>query len=194
MVQVQIWASNKVDKEERSFMGKWDVQSVIKNSSELNGPEKSGREHKVPRHIKFAFKNPVRCRIIWITLRLQRPGSSSVNLENNFNLLSLEENPFAKGTRRTSFEGSAEIEPCLHAKRILVVGSPIRKEVDIKSQQSPAQLNLKGWLERAPQLNRFKVGCMFPCLILCGNHFVFKVHFIHIKHFNDKPLLLLGSS
>lgn len=142
-------------------MGKWDVQSVIKNSSDLNGPEKSGREHKVPRHIKFAFKNPVQCRIIWITLSLQQPGSRSVNLENNLNLLSLEENPFAKVTRSASFEGPAGIEPCLHVKRILVVGSPIRKEVDNKSQQSLDQLNLKGWLEKAPQLNRFKVGYCF---------------------------------
>ncbi|KAI4324378.1 hypothetical protein L6164_023923 [Bauhinia variegata] len=154
---VQIWASNKIHKEERSFMGKWDVQSLIKASSELYGPEKSGREPKVPRHVKFAFRNPVRCRIIWITLRLQRPGSSSVNLENDFNLLSLDENPFAQVTRRASFGGSAESEPCLHAKRILVVGIPVRKEVDLKSEQNPDQLDLKGWLERAPQLNRFKV-------------------------------------
>lgn len=158
-VQVQIWASNKIHKEERSLMGKWDVQSMIKASSELYGFEKSGIEHKIPRHIKFPFKNSVRCRIIWISLRLQRPGSSSINIGNDFNLLSLDENPFAEETRRASFGGSAENEPCLHAKRILVVGSPIRKEADIKSQQIPDQVNLRGWLERAPQLNRFKVNC-----------------------------------
>ncbi|XP_061373421.1 probable phosphoinositide phosphatase SAC9 isoform X2 [Gastrolobium bilobum] len=154
---VQIWASNKIHKEERSFMGKWDLQSMIKASSDLYGPEKSGTEHKVPRHVKFPFKNSVRCRIIWISLRLQRPGSSSINIGNDFNLLSLDENPFAQDSRRASFGGAAENETCLHAKRILVVGSPIRKEVYLKSQQSPDQLNLKGWLERAPQLNRFKV-------------------------------------
>ncbi|KAL1327253.1 hypothetical protein HN51_037325 [Arachis hypogaea] len=154
---VQIWASDKIHKEERSFMGKWDVQSMIKSSSELCGPETSRTEHKVPRHLKFPFKNSVRCRIIWINLRLQRPGSSSINIGNDFNMLSLDENPFAQETRRASFGGSAESEPCLHAKRILVIGSPSRKEVDLKPQQSPDQLNLKGWLERAPQLNRFKV-------------------------------------
>ncbi|KAI9082350.1 hypothetical protein K1719_035773 [Acacia pycnantha] len=154
---VQIWASDKIPKEERSFMGKWDVQSLIKNSSEFSGIEKSGREHKVPRHVNFAFRNSVQCRIIWIRLSLQRPSSSSYNLENDINLLALEENPFSNVTRRASFEGSAGSEPCLHAKRILVVGSPVRKEVDMKSQQSTDQLNLRRWLERSPQLNRFKV-------------------------------------
>lgn len=154
---VQIWASNKIHKEERSLMGKWDLQSMIKASSELYGPEKSGTEHKVPRHVKFPFKNSVRCRIIWISLRLQRPGSSSINIGNDFNLLSLDENPFSQETRRASFGGSAESEPCLHAKRILVVGSSIRKEVDLKPQQSPDHLTLTGWLDRAPQQNRFKV-------------------------------------
>ncbi|OIV93216.1 hypothetical protein TanjilG_27395 [Lupinus angustifolius] len=154
---VQIWASNKINKEERSLMGKWDVQSMVKASSEFYGPEKSGTEHEVPRHVKLPFKNSVRCRIIWISLRLQRPGSSSINIGNDFNLLSLDENPFAEEPRRASFGGSAESEPCLHAKRIMVVGSPLKKEVDLKSQQSSDQLNLRGRLERAPQLNRFKV-------------------------------------
>ncbi|XP_057415949.1 probable phosphoinositide phosphatase SAC9 [Lotus japonicus] len=154
---VQIWASNKIHREERSLMGKWDLQSMIKASSELYGPEKSGAEHKLPRHVKFPFKNSVRCRIIWISLRLQRPGSSSISIGSDLNLLSLDENPFAQETRRASFGGTAESEPCLHAKRILVVGSSIRKEVDLKPQQSPDQLNLTGLLERAPQLNRFKV-------------------------------------
>ncbi|QCD83090.1 probable phosphoinositide phosphatase SAC9 [Vigna unguiculata] len=154
---VQIWASNKIHKEERSLMGKWDLQSMINASSELYGPEKSGTEHKVPRHVKFPFKNSVRCSIIWISLRLPRVGSSSMNIGNDFNLLSVDENPFAQETRRASFGGSIESEPCLHAKRILVVGSSARKEVDLKPQQSSDQLALTGWLERAPQLNRFKV-------------------------------------
>jgi len=175
LAQVQIWASNKMHKEERSLMGKWDLQSMINASSELYGPEQSGTENKVPRHVKFTFKNSVRCRIIWISLRLQRPGSSSINIGNDFNLLSIDENPFAQETRRASFGGSIESEPCLHAKRILVVGSSTRKEVDLKPQQSSDQLALTGWLERAPQLNRFKVKSMLFCLILFDNHFVFEV-------------------
>ncbi|KAF4352525.1 hypothetical protein G4B88_013355, partial [Cannabis sativa] len=154
---VQIWASNKIDMEERSCTGKWDVQSLIKSSSEYYGQENLDNEDKVPRHVKFAFRKPVRCRIIWISLRLPRPGSSSFNYEN-LNLLSLDENPFAaQVSRRASFGGSLSSEPCLHAKRILVVGSSVKKDVALASSQSSDQLNMKGWLDRAPQLNRFKV-------------------------------------
>ncbi|XP_043716293.1 probable phosphoinositide phosphatase SAC9 [Telopea speciosissima] len=152
---VQIWASNKINKNERSFMGKWEVQSMI--TSEFYGAEQSGKGNDVPRHVKFTFRNTIRCRIIWITLHLRRPGSSSVNLEKGLNLLSLDENPFAKISRRASFGGSVESEPCLHAKRILVVGNPVRKDLGPTSPQGPEKINLKAWLESAPQLNRFKV-------------------------------------
>ncbi|BFG40354.1 hypothetical protein CerSpe_266280 [Prunus speciosa] len=153
---VQIWASNKIHKEERSCMGKWDVQSQVMSSSDYYGPEKLVREDEVPRHVKFEFRNPVRCRIIWITLRLQRPGSSSLNL-GNLNLLSLDENPFAEVTRRASFGGEVDRDPCIHARRILVVGSPVNKEMADTSAQGSDQMNLTGWLERAPPLNRFRV-------------------------------------
>lgn len=152
---VQIWASNKIQKEERSCMGKWDVQSLIASSSEFYGQEKLAGEDEVPRHIKFAFRNPVRCRILWITLRLQRPGSYSVNLEKDINLLALEENPFSQLSRRASFGGSVESEPCIHAKRILVVGSMVKKETELPPGSD--QMNLRNLSDRVPQLNRFKV-------------------------------------
>lgn len=154
-MKVQIWASNKIHKEERSCMGKWDVRSMITSSSELSGPENLS-EKAVPRHIKFAFRNPVRCRIIWIMLSLQKLVSSSFNFEN-FNLLTLDENPFSQLDRRASFGGPVESDPCLHAKRILVVGSPVRKDMDLASSQGSDQINSRSWLERVPQLNRFKV-------------------------------------
>ncbi|KAK4803336.1 hypothetical protein SAY86_001539 [Trapa natans] len=154
---VQIWASNKIHREERSSLGKWDVQSLISSSTEFFGPEKSGVEDKAPRHIKFTFRNPVRCRILWITLRLQRPGSHSVNLERDFNLLSLDENPFAQPNRRASFGGSAESDPCIHAKRILVIGTSVKKEIEV-APQGPEQMNLRKWLEIPPKLNRFRVA------------------------------------
>ncbi|PHU09115.1 hypothetical protein BC332_20975 [Capsicum chinense] len=77
---VQIWASSKIHKEERSCVGKWDMRSLITSSSELCGLEKSS---EVPRHVKYSFRNPVRCRMIWITLRLQKVGSSSVDFEKD---------------------------------------------------------------------------------------------------------------
>ncbi|GAB4836288.1 Probable phosphoinositide phosphatase sac9 [Ancistrocladus abbreviatus] len=154
---VQVWASNKISKEERSCMGRWDVQSLLTSSPELYGPERSESAGMVPRHLKFIFRNPVRCRIIWIALRLPRAGSTSVNSEKGFNLLSLDENenPFAQVNRRSSFGGANEREPCLHAKRILLVGTPMRKEVGLTSPEGSDQL--RSWLERPPQLNRFKV-------------------------------------
>lgn len=161
MAQVQIWASNKIHKEERSCMGKWEVRSLLTSSSELCGPENTSKGDTVPRNVKFAFRNPVRCRIIWITLRLQRVGSSSVNLGQDFNLLSLDENPFSELDRRASFGGTIESEPCLHAKRILVIGSPVRKDIGLTSPQASDQINIRSWLEKAPQLNRFKVHLMW---------------------------------
>ncbi|KAL5578722.1 hypothetical protein UlMin_011164 [Ulmus minor] len=153
---VQIWASNKIHKEERSCVGKWDVQSLISSSSEYYGQEKLDREDTAPRDVKFIFRNPVRCRIIWITLRLPRPGSSSLNFEN-LNLLSLDENPFAQVSRRASFGGSVGSEPCLHARRILVVGRPVKNDTTLASSQSTDNINVKNWLDRPLQLQRFKV-------------------------------------
>ncbi|CAH9117203.1 unnamed protein product [Cuscuta europaea] len=147
---VQIWASSKIEKEERSCVGKWDVRSMM--TSELCGSETLC---EVPRHVKFSFRNPVRCRIIWITLRLQRIASSSVNFEREINLLSLDENPFSELTRRASFGGAAENEPCLHAKRIMVLGSALSRDIGTSSEATD-QLNTS-WLDRGPQLNRYKV-------------------------------------
>lgn len=155
---VQVWASNMYNKEERSCMGKWDVQSLIASSSDLYGPEKSSKVNGVPRHLKFIFRNPVRCQIIWVSLSLRRPGSSSVHLEHEYNLLSLDENPFAQVGRRASFGGTVESDPCIHAKGLLVIGSSVR--TDMRPDSSPQgsdKINVRGWLERPPQLNRFKV-------------------------------------
>ncbi|KAF9593505.1 hypothetical protein IFM89_023998 [Coptis chinensis] len=154
---VQIWASNKINKEERSCMGKWDIQSLITSTPELCGPEKAGQVINVPRHVKFTFHNPVRCRIIWVSLRLRSPLSSSVSLDKSYSLLSLDENPFAELNRRSSFGGTVESDPYLHAKRLLVVGSLVGEDLVHGSQQSTDQINVKSWLERGPQLNRFKV-------------------------------------
>lgn len=159
-IQVQIWASNKVDREERSCTGKWDMQSLLTSSSDLSGPEKPFKDGKVPRHVKFAFNNPVRCRIIWITLRLPRLGSKSVSMERDFSLLSMDENPFAQPIRRASIGAQSDSEPCIHAKRVLVVGRMVRKEIGASPQGSD-QVNVRNWLERSPQLNRFKVKLKF---------------------------------
>lgn len=173
-LQVQIWASNFIHKEERSYVGKWDVQSLFSSSFDFYGPEKENSKDAAPRHVRFTFKNPVRCRIIWLTLRLQRPGSSSVNYGKDFNLLSLDENPFApvdpQINRRASFGGSSEAIPCLHAKRFIVVGTPLRKETGLESSSGSDQMTNRAYLERAPQVRRFKVEILLWSIMsnFCG--------------------------
>ncbi|XP_024985073.1 probable phosphoinositide phosphatase SAC9 isoform X1 [Cynara cardunculus var. scolymus] len=154
---VQIWASNKLQKEERTIMGNWDVRSLITSSPELYGPEKPGDDVLIPRHINFSFRNSVCCRMIWIKLSIQKAGSSSVNLEKDFDLLSLDENPFSDLNRRSSLGGPLESDPCLHAKRIIVVGNPVKIDAGLSISQSSDQISVRNWLEKAPPLNRFKV-------------------------------------
>ncbi|KAL5731238.1 putative phosphoinositide phosphatase sac9 [Ranunculus cassubicifolius] len=154
---VQIWASNTENKEERTCTGKWDIETLIRSNPDYYGPEKANQG---PRHVKFTFRNPVRCRIIWVSLRLQKPGSSSVHLEKAVSLLSLDEediNPFAQVNRRASFSASTHPDPYLHARRLLVVGSSAREDVGLGSPQGSDQISINRWLERVPQLNRFKV-------------------------------------
>lgn len=163
LMQVQIWASNKINKEGRSLMGKWDIQSLITSSPEFYGTEKAGGVNPIPRHLKFTFRNPVRCRIIWVALRLQRPGSNSVNLDKSYSLLSLDENPFAEVNRRASLGGTVDSDPFLHAKRLIIVGSLVRDDLGLGSQKNSDQISVRQWLERGPQLNRFKVLCILCC-------------------------------
>ncbi|KAE8714463.1 putative phosphoinositide phosphatase SAC9 [Hibiscus syriacus] len=139
---VQIMASKKLDREEKSCLGKWDVQALISSSPEFYGPEKSGGDDKLPRHIKFTFTNPVRCRIVQITLslRLERPGSSS-----------------PQETQCASFGGAMQCDPRLHAKHIVIAGSPVREEMGNGSSESTDQINYINRLNQAPQLSRFKV-------------------------------------
>ncbi|XP_071721407.1 probable phosphoinositide phosphatase SAC9 isoform X2 [Rutidosis leptorrhynchoides] len=156
---VQIWASNKIHKEERSCIGKWDVRSLINSSPELCGPEKSDNESQTPRHIRFDFRNPVRCRMIWIKLTIQKLVSSSVSFGKDFNLLSLNnDDPLSGPVRRASIAGTSESIPCIHAKRILVTGSSVKADIEESSSRNyEVASGIKSWLEKAPLLNRYKV-------------------------------------
>ncbi|XP_076900797.1 putative phosphoinositide phosphatase SAC9 isoform X2 [Bidens hawaiensis] len=151
---VQIWTSNNIHKEERSCVGKWDVRSLITSSPELCGPEKSDKEGQTPRHIRFDFRNTVRCRLIWVKLSIQKVVTSSVSFGKDFNLLSFDEDPLSGLGRRASIGGTSETDPCVHAKRILVVGCPVRADIGRSFQHASS---VKNWLEKAPLLNRYKV-------------------------------------
>ncbi|KAH9305499.1 hypothetical protein KI387_009903, partial [Taxus chinensis] len=127
---VQLWCSNMVMEEERTFIGKWDVRSAVASSSQLYGPENLDRIGNVPRHLMFNFRNPVKCRIIWMKLSLRRPGSSSVgSIERGFDLLSLEGSTSLPPSRRSSFGSQVAVTPYIHAKRILVVGKHLRDDL-----------------------------------------------------------------
>lgn len=146
---VEIWASNKIHREDRTFIGKWDVQDIISSSPQLCGPEKSSRLSEEPRHIKFHFPNPIRCRIISIKMTLPHNGSRSTKFSEEFDLLSLDD---------SSVYESKPINPqnsFIHAKRIVVFGSSLRKEVG--PDTSGGIMRMKSYLDRSPPLGRFRI-------------------------------------
>lgn len=167
VIQVQIWASDKIHKEERSCVGKWEVRSLLTSSPDLCGPEEKSESGQTPRHIRFDFRNPVRCRMIWIKLSIQQVVSSSVSFGKDFNLLSFDENPSSEFGRRASIGGTSESNPCIHAKRILVVGWTVKTNIERSSSRDFEHASsIKNWLEKAPMLNRYKVRLMFnPFLV-----------------------------
>ncbi|XP_020697326.1 probable phosphoinositide phosphatase SAC9 [Dendrobium catenatum] len=152
---VKVWASNKIHKDERSFMGKWDVRSLIASSPYLHGPEKSQNDSDIPRHMKFLFRNPVRCRIIWIELSLAKPGSSSY-MKEDFDLLGFDGNPFAITRPNDCTVGEVASDACIHAKRLIVFGRSVKRENQDTSENSEF-MKMKISLENSPQWGRFRV-------------------------------------
>ncbi|THU71061.1 hypothetical protein C4D60_Mb08t31560 [Musa balbisiana] len=154
---VQIWASNTIHTDKRSSMGIWDLKSLISSSPQLYGPEKLSSENEIPRHVKFEFRNPVRCRIVWIKLTLPHSESSSVNTEEEYNLFSFDEN-FTYKPKLPASDGIVNNNRCIHAKRLIVFGKSLKKEVDQDaSLQVPEMMKIRSFLERSPQLSRFRV-------------------------------------
>jgi hypothetical protein len=146
---VEIWASNKMHREDRTFIGKWDVQDIVSSSLHLCGPEKSSSMIEEPRHVKFHFPNPIRCRIVSIRMTLPHIGSRSTKFSEEFDLLSLGD---------SSFYESKPINPqnsFIHAKRILVFGSSLRKEME--PDTSGGIMRMKSYLDRSPPLGRFRI-------------------------------------
>ncbi|OEL28911.1 putative phosphoinositide phosphatase SAC9 [Dichanthelium oligosanthes] len=146
---VEIWASNKIHQEDRTFIGKWDVQDIISSSPQLYGPEKSSSLSEEPRHIKFHFPNPIRCRIISIKMTLPHIGSRSTKFGEEFDLLSLGDSSFYE-SKPTNPQNSF-----IHAKRIIVFGSSLRKEMG--PDTSGAIVKMKSYLDRSPPLGRFRI-------------------------------------
>lgn len=154
-LQVEIWASNKISREERSFIGKWDVKSLIQSSSpELFGPEEPSHNTNVPRNIKFPFPNPIRCRIIWIKMSLSQIDSSTSDIQRDFDLLSFE-NSFDESKPSRGIETDRK-NAFIHAKRIIVFGKSLRPEIG--QDAAPNELlRMRSSLNRSPEFGRFRV-------------------------------------
>ncbi|KAJ6813251.1 putative phosphoinositide phosphatase SAC9 [Iris pallida] len=153
---VEIWASNKIHRGERSYMGKWDIQSLISSSPHFFGLEKASADSDVPRNVKFHFPNPVLCQIIWITLTLPRIGSS-LNVDEQYNQLSSDDSSIPKASH-ASFGGTLTDEPFIHAKRILVFGKSLRAgNGHCALIQNPEMMEMRSFVDRSPQLGRFRV-------------------------------------
>jgi hypothetical protein len=150
--QVEIWASNKIHREDRTFIGKWDVQDIISLSPQLCGPEESGSLNEAPRHIKFDFPNPIRCRIISIKMTLPDIDSGSTKVTENFDLLSLDDSSFYE-SKPTNPQISF-----IHAKRIVVFGNSLRREMG--PDTSVGIMRMRSHLDRSSPLGRFRVNPM----------------------------------
>ncbi|TVU20942.1 hypothetical protein EJB05_30548 [Eragrostis curvula] len=146
---VEIWASNKIHREDRTFIGKWDVQDIVSSSPQLCGPEKSSSMNESPRHIKFHFPNPIRCRIISIKMTLSHIGSRSTKFSENFDLLSLDDSSFYESNPTNSHNSF------IHAKRIVVFGNSLRKEMG--PDTSAGIMRMRSYIDRSPPLGRFRI-------------------------------------
>ncbi|XP_040376150.1 probable phosphoinositide phosphatase SAC9 [Oryza brachyantha] len=146
---VEIWAGNKIHREDRTFIGKWDAHDIISSSPHLCGPEKTSSMSEEPRHIKFHFPNPIRCRIVSIKMTLNHISSHSTKFSEEFDLLSLSEGTFSESkptTPQNSF---------IHAKRIVIFGNTLRKEIN--SDASAGIMRMKNYLDRSQPLGRFRI-------------------------------------
>ncbi|XP_042436700.1 probable phosphoinositide phosphatase SAC9 isoform X2 [Zingiber officinale] len=149
---VQIWVSNTIHTDKQSI-GTWDLKSLISESPQLYGPKKHNSEKEIPRHVKFQFRNAVRCRIVWVKLALP-------HLQPNigeYNLFSFDENYSLRPS--DSFAGNVENTRCIHAKRLLVFGKSVKdqgQDQDL-SIQSTEMMKLRSFLDRSPSLSRFRI-------------------------------------
>lgn len=149
---MEIRASNKIQREDHTFIGKWDVHDIVSSSPQLYGPEKSSNLNEAPRHIKFDFPNPIRCRIISIKMSIPDIGSGSTKVTENFDLLSLDGGSFYE-SKPTNPQNSF-----LHAKRIVVFGNSLRKEMG--PDTSVGIMRMRSYVDPSPPLGRFRVNAL----------------------------------
>uniref|UniRef100_A0A0D9V0Q7 Phosphoinositide phosphatase SAC9 n=1 Tax=Leersia perrieri TaxID=77586 RepID=A0A0D9V0Q7_9ORYZ len=146
---VEIWAGNKIHREDRTFIGKWDVHDIILSSPHLCGHEKTSSMSEAPRHIKFHFPNSIRCRIVSIKMTLNHTTSHSTKFSEDFDLLSLNEGSFSEPAPTIPHNSF------IHAKRIVIFGNTLRKEIN--PDTSVGIMKMKNYLDRSQPLGRFRI-------------------------------------
>lgn len=149
--RLDVWSGNWITETDRNFIGSWDLRNEVAAAPYVYGQEPSGGP---PRSLYFKFKKYENCRILWLKLTLQSPSKAS--LDPKFDLLSLD----ASSTNKQRSFGGAVAPPCIHARRIIVVGKHLQQEISDPTPPLAYASNkqaLRNMLEQPVLSGRFKV-------------------------------------
>ncbi|KAI5078715.1 hypothetical protein GOP47_0006386 [Adiantum capillus-veneris] len=150
---LEIWSGNWITETDRTLIGKWDLKDEVAAAPHLFGQEPPGQNEGQPlRALRLQFNNYKKCRILWLKLTLQGPLKSS--LDSKFDLLNMGTSTVVK---QRSF-GSDTEPPCIHARRILVVGKQLQDIPDPSlTSLVPMKQAWRNMLEQPVLTGRFKV-------------------------------------
>jgi hypothetical protein len=130
----------------RKYLGRWDVAVAAESggAQHIYGPQD---DPKIPRQIRYQITAPIHCRVIWLKFSL------SASAQTVPDLFSFDERP------TTSAMGL----PCLHAKRIMVLGKQAVEDEDINYTASMSEkLALRNMLEASARWSRLRVRGLYP--------------------------------
>lgn len=149
---LEVWSGNWITETGRSFIGSWDLKTEVAAAPHLYGEQISGESGSRPlRALSLKFKKYEHCRILWLKLTLQNPSRAS--LDSKFELMS-----FGTSSIKQKSHGGAVEPPCIHARRIIVVGKHLQEPSD---SEGPAPTSTKqAWrtmLEQPVPSGRFKI-------------------------------------
>lgn len=150
---LELWSGNWITETDRTFIGRWDLKNEVAAAPHLYGQEYSGgNEGRQLRALCLKFNKYEQCRMLWLKLTLQIPSKAS--LDSKFDLLSF---GTSSSIKQRSYGGAMD-PPCIHARRIIVMGKHLK---EISDPASPAPISMKqAWrnmLEQPVVSGRFKV-------------------------------------
>ena len=149
---MDVWAGNWITETNRTLVGRWDLGKEAAASPNVFGEEQSGNVNDQTglRFLSFQFSKREQCRILWVKLTLQ--NSSRVSVDSRLDLLSL-----APSSKRNESSGATWAPPCIHARRIIVVGSSLQDKSDLMQNNSVLKQNWRNFLEQPVSYGRLKV-------------------------------------